>query len=75
MVKIKVIAKTTLIHYPLDVMVQEHTFHNHIFRIYRLNMKQTEVPITFAMSNDHSTYMQLSFYLQQDSYSRKGFTV
>jgi hypothetical protein len=37
-------------------------------------MKQTEVPIIYAMSNDPSTYMQHSFYLQQDSFTqqRKG---
>jgi hypothetical protein len=76
MIKIKAIAKTTLIHYPLEEMVPEHTFHNPIFRIYRLNtMKQTEVPIIFAMSNDPSTYMQHSFYLQQDGYRKRGFMI
>jgi hypothetical protein len=34
-------------------------------------MKQTEVPIIFAMSNDPSTYIQGSFYLQQDSFKQQ----
>jgi hypothetical protein len=57
--------KITPIHYPLDNMVLGHTFHNSIFRIYRLIMKQTEVPTIFAMSNNPSTCNKIVLHSQE----------